>query len=195
MLRSEYSKTTWWRPISFIEIAMKEISLKNLKEYLKQRSKEELIGEISDLFTKYEYVKDYYQVKLGQSDGQVLQKYKDIIEDEFFPTRGFGKARLSVARKAISDYQKMSPTSEGLADIMIFFVEMGVKFTNAYGDINEPFYNSMESMYKRAIKFITDHGIQDMFKTRCIKIVEDTVNIGWGFHDGLSNLYYECFET
>ena len=174
---------------------MKEIGLKNLKEYLKQRSKEDLINEISGLFTKFEYVKDYYQTKLGQNDAQVLQKYKDIIEDEFFPTRGFGKARLSVARKAISDYQKMSPASEGLADIMIFFVEMGVQFTNAYGDINEPFYNSMESMYERAIKFITDHGIQDMFKTRCIKIVEDTVNIGWGFHDGLSNLYYECFET
>lgn len=89
----------------------------------------------------------------------------------------------------------MSPASEGLADIMIFFVEMGVQFTNAYGDINEPFYNSMESMYERAIKFITDHGIQDMFKTRCKKIVEDTVNIGWGFHDGLSNLYSEFFGT
>ena len=101
---------------------MKEISLKNLKEYLKQRSNEELINEISGLFTKFEYVKDYYQAKLGQNDAQVLQKYKDIIEDEFFPTRGFGKARLSVARKAISDYQKMSPSSEGLADIMIFFV-------------------------------------------------------------------------
>ena len=51
---------------------MKEISLKNLKEYLKQRSKEELINEISGLFTKFEYVKDYYQTKLGQNDVRVL---------------------------------------------------------------------------------------------------------------------------
>lgn len=174
---------------------MKEISLKNLKEYLKQRSKEELINEISGLFTKFEYVKDYYQTKLGKNDVQVLQKYKDIIEDEFFPTRGFGKARLSVARKAVSDYQKVSGSKESLVDIMIFFVEMGVQYTNSYGDINEPFYNSMESMYARAIKFITDHKLQKMFESRCRKIVEDTVNIGWGFHDGLSNLYYECFET
>jgi len=36
---------------------VKEISLKNLKEYLKQRSKEELINEISGLFTRFEYVK------------------------------------------------------------------------------------------------------------------------------------------
>ena len=36
---------------------MKEISLKNLKEYLKQRSKEDLINEIPGLFTRFEYVK------------------------------------------------------------------------------------------------------------------------------------------
>ena len=173
---------------------MKEISLKNLKAYLKQRSKEELINEISNLFTKFEYVKDYYQAKLGHSNNQVLQKYKDIIKDEFFPTRGFGKTRLSIARKAISDYQKVSGSKESLADIMLFFVEMGVQFTNAYGDINAAFYNSMESMYERAIKFIADQGIQDMFKTRCIKIVEDTSGIGWGFHDGLSAIYYKYFE-
>ncbi len=174
---------------------MKEISLKNLKKYLKQRSKEELINEISDLFTKFEYVRDYYQAKLGQNDAQVLQKYKDIIEDEFFPTRGFGKMRLSVARKAVSDYQKMSGSKESLADIMIFFVEMGVRFTNEYGDIHEAFYNSMESMYERAIKFIVSHSMQNMFEVRCRKIIEDTSGIGWGFHDALSDMYYEYIGT
>ena len=43
--------------ISSLEIVMKEVSLKNLKEYLKQRSKEDLINEISELFTRFEYVK------------------------------------------------------------------------------------------------------------------------------------------
>src|SRR3990167_5792398 len=43
--------------ISSLKIVMKEISLKNLKEYLKQRSKEDLINEIPGLFTRFEYVK------------------------------------------------------------------------------------------------------------------------------------------
>lgn len=174
---------------------MKDSNLKNLKEYLKQRSKEDLINEISGFFTKFEYVKDYYQTKLVQDDSQVLQKYKGIIENAFFPRRGFGKARLSVARKAISDYQKMSSSREGIADIMIFFAEMGVKFTNAYGDINAPFYNSMVSMYERALKFIAKYKLHKIFQTRCKKIVDDTHGIGWGFHDGLDDLHCEYFET
>jgi hypothetical protein len=37
-----------------------------------------------------------------------LEKYKAIIKKEFFPARGFGEARLSVARKAVMDYKKLS---------------------------------------------------------------------------------------
>lgn len=174
---------------------MNAINLKNLKAYLDQRSKEELLGEITDLFVKYEYVKDYYQAKLGQSDTQILQKYKDIINNEFFPRRGSGKMRLSVARKAISDYQKVSSSRECLADIMLFFVEAGVQFTNTYGDINQAFYNSMVGMYERTAKLITGQKAQNMFQERCRKIVEDTHGIGWGFHDNLSDIYCKYFET
>jgi hypothetical protein len=56
--------------------------------------------------------------------------------------------RGSVARKAVSDYKKVSASKFGLADVMLYYVEMGVQFTNAYGDIDEAFYNSMESMYE-----------------------------------------------
>ncbi len=173
---------------------MKEININNLKEYLKQRSKEDLIGEISDLFTKFEFVRDAYKVKLGNGDSLVLGKYKDIIKTQFFPKRGSGKLRLSVAKKAISDYRKMSDSKEGLADIMLFYVELGVRFTNSYGDINGAFYTSIENMYEKAIKYITIHNMQDMFRARCKKVVEDTRGIGWGFHDTLAVLYGEHFD-
>jgi hypothetical protein len=54
--------------------------------------------------------KEYYQLKLAgnEGDAQVLEKYKAIIKKEFFPARGFGEARLSVARKAVMDYKKLS---------------------------------------------------------------------------------------
>jgi hypothetical protein len=40
---------------------------------------------------------------------------------------------------------------------MLFYVEMGVRYTNQYGDINESFYTSMESMYENATKHISYH--------------------------------------
>ena len=173
---------------------MNEVNVRSLKQYLKQRSKDELIGEIADLFAKFEPVREYYQVKLNRDDDQYLrEKYREIIKHEFFPDRGFGKLRLSVAKKAISDYKKVSESKEGLADLMLYYVEMGVAFTEAYGDIDEPFYNSVEGMYERVVEFVFQHGLQDQFQARCRQIVDETRGMGWGFHDGLSQTYGQYF--
>ncbi len=60
--------------------------------------------------------------------------------------------------------------------------------------IDEPFYISMETMYEKAIKEIIKHGQKDTFQKRCLKIVLDTLDIGWGFHDTLSEIYEDAFQ-
>ena len=168
------------------------MKVNDLKRNLKDSSKEELIKEIVELFKKNSFVKDYYILKYdAESNSSVLDKHKDIIENEFFPKRGYGKARLSVARKSITEFKKLSQDEIQLAELMIFYVEVGVKFTNCYGDIDEPFYLSMESMYEKVVKFIISTKLEDMFKHRCLEIVNDTSGMGWGFHDQLSAIYHE----
>lgn len=174
---------------------MKAISLTNLKQYLKQRSQQELINQISDLFTRFESVKDYYSVKVNPgSQDEILKKYKAVIKKEFFPSRGFGKIRLSVVKKAISDYRKVATSKDGLIDIMLFYVEMGTEFISTYGDIKEPFYASMEDIYAQALRHISERGLQDQFKDRCRKAVIDADGIGYGFHDNLGYLYRKYME-
>ena len=174
---------------------MNNISKSTLNTYLNQRSREQLIADIADLFTKFRVVQNYYQARLHPVDKeQLVQKYKTVIQREFFPERGFGRARRSLARKAISEYKKVSGDPVGLADLMIFFVEMGVKFTNEYGDMDEPFYHSMESMYHKALQHIVKYALQDMFELRCRKIVDDSHHTGWGFHDTLSEMFYEYYN-
>jgi hypothetical protein len=53
----------------------------------------------------------------------------------------------------------------------------------------------MEGMYEQALKQITAHKLQDSYESRCRKVVRDTSGMGWGFHDGLSDLYHTYFET
>ncbi len=174
---------------------MDKLTLRALKQYLKQRSQEELIADIADLFTRLDAVKDYYQLRLAEKpSAELLDKYKARIKDEFFPVRGFGEARLSIAKKPISEYAKISNSQVGLIDLMLYYVEMGVRFTLTYGDIDEPFYMSMESMYQRALKAIVAANLKDDFETRCYKIVTDTHQIGWGFHDMLSDMYDKVYS-
>jgi Family of unknown function (DUF6155) len=176
------------------KVTQPKINLTHLKQHLKNCSQAELIADIAELFKKFPAVKDYYQIKLyPEADKEIIDKYKKIIQNQFFPSRGYGKAKISVAEKAISDYKKICKTEAGLIDMMLFYVEQGVKFTNAYGDINEDFYVSMEDTYEETVKIIVQANLKDIFQARCQKIVSDTSDIGWGFPETLSDVYEEYF--
>lgn len=171
-----------------------KINLTILKKHLKTRSQAELIADIAELYKRFQPVKDYYRIQLyPQDEQQVASEFKKIIKDEFFPARGYGRAKLSVAKKAITEYKKVSLTIVGLIDIMMFYVEQGVKYTIAYGDIDGAFYISMETMYEKAIQEMIKNQKQDIFQKRCLKIVNDTSDMGWGFHDALSDIYEDAF--
>ena len=175
-------------------MAKSKLTVTQLKKHLKQSSKEELIKEIADLYKRFNGVKDFYQLKLAPDQAHVVNdKYKRVLQDEFFPSRGIGRARLSVAKKALSDYRKVGPEPGGMADLMLFYVEQGVQFTLAYGDIDEPFYNSMESVYDQVLKHLLKWELQDSFQARCKQVVQDTEGMGWGFHDALAEIYQETF--
>ena len=99
-----------------------------------------------------------------------------------------------MAKKAITEYKKLTNSKINIADIMVFYVETGVRFTLEYGDIDEAFYISMESMYEKALEFIANNDLIARFNNRLLAIVNDTEGMGWGFHDGLLDLYssYVC---
>ncbi len=171
----------------------KKLPLTELKKKLKQKTKNELVEEITYLFKTFDNVKEYYQMSLNSDDSAVLKKYKRIVEDEFIPATPLSlpQLRISVARKAISDYRKVAKSKFGIADIMLTYVEAGVHCTNEFGDIDEPFYNSMESMYARALKYMVKEDLFHDFEPRIKAILRDTRHCGWGFYDGLSEIYEE----
>ena len=171
------------------------MKVNELKRNLKGATKEQLIRDIVDIFKKNEFVKDYYDSKYGDDSSlSVLIKHKYIIENEFFPEDGFGEARLSVAKKAITEFKKICNDKLLIAELMVSYVENGVNYTACYGDIYEQFYLGMESMYERTLKFIIDNNLEVTFKGRCLKIVNDTTDMGWGFHDQLCETYYSYIE-
>ncbi len=169
-----------------------KFSLTELKQRLKAKTHPELVEEIAALYKRFPQVKEYYQAAFsGYDDSLIQQKYRDIVKAEFVPgfKKSFPSARLSVARKAITDYKKVSTSVFGLADIMMTFVESGVIFTKEYGDIDEPFYNSMESMYQRVLKHVLKAQIFVDFEDRLLAVLKNTRHMGWGFHDSLCYLY------
>ena len=175
----------------------KKITLIELKKHLRKKSDKELVEEIADLYKKFDTVKEYYRASFFNDDEAVLQKYKDIITEEFFSKclHADSKARLSVARKAVRDYIKVSCSDSGYAEIMLHYVEVGIEFTNTYGGIDSPFYSSMATMYFDAADYIERHNMVDLFQERLYKMVLDTQDCGWGFHDSLVETYCDVIST
>ncbi|MEW9701968.1 hypothetical protein [Paenibacillus sp. SI8] len=76
---------------------------------------------------------------------------------------------------------------------LIYYVELGVEFTNDYGDMYESSYYSLASMYQNVLNKINiDHGssLYYVFQDRLRAIVRNTSEVGWGFHDQLADLFY-----
>lgn len=165
----------------------------NLKKYLTQFSKEQLIEQILELNKKYKDVKTYYKFSLDPDLNDEKEKVKHAVYECFFPKRGY-KLRLGAARKMISDFKKLEPDAESLADVMLYYVETGLGFTNKYGNIDEPFYNSMSGMYDTVSKFIKENDLGDTWITRAKKIMDDSSSTRWDFHYALRNIYNNYYE-
>lgn len=173
-----------------------KLSLPQLKKQLKSYKTDELVNMLVDCYKLSDDVKNYIHV-LIEPEGTVDSLYtaaRAKVEQEFYPHRGAPKLRYAQAKKAISDFNKFSNDTHKTIDLMIYYVELGVRFTNDYGDIDEPFYNSMVSMYWNVLKKIQALDGPESFglyKQRLYAIVKDTRGVGWGFHDHLAGLYFE----
>ncbi len=165
-----------------------------LNKYLKTLSKEELIKEVKKLYDKISGVKEFYKIDLSSDTSKIVQEYKEKIKKEYFPKRGYGKARSGVSRKVISDFKKISIHKKDVVELLLYRTEMMLEFTSEYGDIDEPFYNSLESSFAEACKLIHKEQLQKYYRKYCQELVSKAYSFGWGVYDSLKYDYQEYVE-
>lgn len=171
------------------------MTIKKLREHFQKQEQESLLDEILTLYKTFDAVKEYYDSRLGPTaTHDISQRYKKVLEEQFCPKKGFPELKYSVARKAISDFKKVSSNYLDVLDLQLTYVEYGVKCTLDYGDIDERFYNSMESMFEKTLKDMDEYGVLKTFQKRCLNIHTQTQWMGWGFGDAIESLYKDFFE-
>ncbi|MCL1794034.1 MAG: DUF6155 family protein [Oscillospiraceae bacterium] len=172
----------------------KLITNAQLKKRLNDLERDEYIYLITEIAQSCPQAREYLTVKFADNENinEILEKYKEKVEHEFFPKRGYGRLNLREAKKAISDFKKICSDKSMAIDLMLFYVENCVKFTDSYGDINESFYNSAISVYSQVIKEINSNDIEiyTIFADRLKSAAENACH-GWGFYDDMIALYYE----
>ena len=172
----------------------KLITNAQLKKVLSDLERDEYIYLITEIAQACPQAREFLTVKFADNENtnEILEKYKEKVKYEFFPKRGFGRLNLREAKKAISDFKKICSDKSMAIDLMLFYVENCVKFTDSYGDISESFYNSAVSVYGQVIKVINSGSIElyEIFADR-LKYAAENACHGWGFYDDMISLYYE----
>lgn len=171
------------------------MKLTDLKKKLNDLSKEELIQLLVEVYKKRKDSKELIESKFDPGLELIaLEKYKMQIRDEFFPPSGRPEyPRFSNLRRALKNFKDISSNPELIAELMIVHVENGVEYTNEYGDIDERFYDNIERTYLNLLKHLSKNNLLAEYKDQCLNIVNETAGIGWGFHDELTDLYYEFY--
>ncbi len=165
-----------------------------VRQQLDGWSKPALIALVKDLYEGSPDNRDFLQAhfQAEKNAGAGLEKYRHKIVEQFFPARGFGKLKLTEARKAIRDYRKATGNLTGTIDLMLTYVENGTEFTHQCGDINQSFYNSLESVLNEMAQLLLREGAElyPRFRERVQRLTTHADHIGWGYGDALRDQVY-----
>ena len=170
----------------------KPIKWSAVKNALPGKEPKELLALIKDLYSLNQENKTFIQTKYSLINP--IDTYKDII-DEGLSLDYKKPINLAKSKKAITQYRKAIGDPAGLLELMVYYVECGNDLTVEYGDIDEKFYYSLESMFQKALQALTkfDEETTKEYLPRLQEIVDKAENIGWGYYDSISFLLFDYF--
>lgn len=175
----------------------KKPTVRELRHYLAAMPVDDLVEEIISLYTSYESVGEFYTLRLhGSYSQEVLDRYKERITNAFFsPGSRPRPAQIAVARRALSDYQKIAAAPEAIAEIMIHYVDISVAYMCRVSSFSDSLYTSTDTMFADAITFIMAHSLLAQFAGRCRAILQQSHESYWNFSDRVMELYFDAFEV
>jgi hypothetical protein len=173
---------------------MRNPSWSDVKKSIALVDRSELIQLIAGLYRLSKGNRDFLHARFSIGEDPI-GPYTRIIEEGMFPDVFKNKpVQISTAKKAINEYSRAVGDASGEAELMTYFVECGNQFTVEYGDIDEGFYDALLRMYARAINKVLSLPDEEHkeYRERLRRVMVTSDRIGWGYHDGLCEQYYEA---
>jgi len=168
---------------------MKKSTKKELAKFLKAATKADLEKEIKMLYANLKAVKKYYNKALNPLDTWDVDTYKAEIRKEYFTRKGFGKGRNNVSSQLIFNFKKRAPQPKEIVDLLLYRTAVMMEFSEATGDKDEAFYNSLTRSFDEACRIIAAERLEEIFKTPCEDLLNDAYAIGWGVPDAMEYSY------
>ncbi|MEI6091930.1 MAG: DUF6155 family protein [bacterium] len=147
------------------------MGIANIRKELNKHDKDGLIDLIEYLYKNNKYAKEYLNFYINPNEAELFLRYKTKVYEAFFPRVG-RKIRLGRGKKAIAEFKKYDPSKTLIADLMLSYVEYGVKYIHNNGKYSMTLSNSIAGVYAQALALMSEEEILDEFAERAKKIVE-----------------------
>lgn len=168
------------------------MSKSQVKKLLTGMSKEEVIDVMMELYDARKEARVYFDYYVNPNESSELEKFKKIVLKEFDDDISRDpQCRFSVCRKALSDFKKLSPSADTLAEAMVFYIERVYEFSFCAGDLWEQYYDSAISNFRSTLKFLLKNNLLESMMPRIVQIMAWGWPCGYGFHDETGNTFCE----
>ncbi len=153
-------------------------SKKELRKYLQEFTKEELVKEVEKLHQKFQAVQQFYSLELGNDSAKLLDQYKIKLAKIFYPKGNYLNPSMSVANKLINEFSKISVYTVDTIDLMLYKAELSIKLFEDWGLEFTNVVNSFISGYDKIINLIRKNNLEEYFRDRCENIEGFALNYG-----------------
>jgi len=167
----------------------------SIKSSLKNKNSAELLKIMADLYALNPQNKLFFAA-LASAEEEGLAPYKKIISRAVYPDVSRNEdIQLAVGRKAIADYFKATKNKQGQLALMLHYFEMGNQCTMDYGDMDERFYSSLESMLDKMLDTLKalPEDVVEQYIPRLEASILSVRDTGWGYYDYLRQ-QFELFK-
>jgi hypothetical protein len=149
-----------------------------------------LLALIQDLYAAHKDNQTFLHARFGLGE-DILKPYKETIDRWLYPDV-FRKQGTSVAKakQAISDYKKAVGEPGGLAELMVFYCELAVGFSNDFGNNDESYFNALVRMFEQAFSMantLPSSG-RDALIVRLERVSHTSHNFGYGVGDYMDSI-------
>lgn len=135
-------------------------------------------------------MKEHIDCYMASREQVKLEEYKQIIQQEFILNpNGYPITRFSVCRKAVSDFKKLKPSVDSIAELMVFYMETACRFANEYRDLWLQFCNSVVCNFKLTLSHLVTNNLWDRYEARIKQCLRWISVCGCGFPETLEEIY------
>jgi hypothetical protein len=175
----------------------KSATWKNVKAKLADFDRPGLIALIRDLYDANHDNQIFLYTRFGLGQ-DVLKPYRKTIQRWLAPNVMRNDQEISVtqAKQAISEFKKAVGDPDGLAELLVFYCEVGASFCADFGNDDIAYY-SMLSQFQHALKIaqtLSSERRQDIV-ARLKSVQRVSLNLGYGVGDAMDEILLEFAQS